>query len=169
LDLEDELNLENLQRAQEKYIDLTFIPKGVKTVLDVGWNGGNALRLKKRRLQLKLISRSSLFKLKLRGSFHLTKFETFETSKKYDLVLMERVQYIQIREGFENAVTLLNDEGALLVSDYFLRENVARDNMSGGRNNKKINYLEIAKEYGFEVVKAEDITVVPTLDLARLK
>jgi len=30
-DLEDELNLENLQRAQEKYIDhLSFIPKASK-------------------------------------------------------------------------------------------------------------------------------------------
>jgi len=44
----------------------------------------------------------------------------------------------------KNAV-LLNDEGALLVSDYFLRENVARDNMFAVAHTKKINYLEIAK------------------------
>jgi len=40
-----------------------------------------------------------MFKAKGEVPFHLTKFETFETSKKYDLVLMsESAQYIQIRE-----------------------------------------------------------------------
>jgi len=33
--------------------------------------------------------------------------------------MSESAQYIQIREG---VVNLLNDEGALLVSDYFLRK-----------------------------------------------
>jgi len=59
--------------------------------------------------------------------------------------MSESAQYIQIREGFEKCCTL-NDEGALLVSDY-LRENVARDNVRGSHT-KKINYLEIAKKYG---------------------
>lgn len=178
-DLEDELNLENLQRSQEKYIDhlISFIPKGVKTVLDVGCGiGGNALRLKKEGFEVEALSpdpaQEKMFKAKGEVPFHLTKFETFETSKKYDLILMsESAQYIQIREGFEKCCTLLNDEGALLVSDYFLRENVETDNVFAVRTHQKLKYLKIAKEYGFEIVKAEDITsrIVPTLDLAKLK
>jgi len=124
---EDEPNLENLQRAQEKYRPSLFL---------LFQRRQNSFRCRMRKemhfekkRSSKLISRSSpeMFKAKGEVPFHLTKFETFETSKKYDLVLMSGVQY-QIREGFEKCCTLLNDEGAF-VSDYFLRENVARDNM----------------------------------------
>lgn len=176
--LEDELNMENLYRAQERYIDhlISFFPKGVKTVLDVGCGiGGNALRLKKSGFEVEALSpdpaQEKVFKAKREVPFHLTKFENFETSKTYDLILMsESAQYIPIKEGFEKCCTLLKDGGTLLVSDYFLRQ-PEKDSVFAARTHEKNEYLKIAGEYGFEVVKAEDITsrVTPTLDLAKLK
>jgi len=53
---------------------------------------------------------------------------------------------ISNQRRFEKCCTL-NDEGALLVSDYFLRENVAEIICSRFAHTKKINYLEIAKEW----------------------
>ena len=178
-DVEDKLNIENLRQAQEKYIEhlISFIPKGVKTILDVGCGiGGNALRLKKEGFEVEALSpdpiQEKMFKAKGEVPFHLTKFEDFKTNKTYDLILMsESAQYIQIRQGFEKCYTILNNEGTLLVSDYFVREKLEKDNLFALYTHQKFEYLEIAREYGFDVVKDEDITskVAPTLDLAKLK
>lgn len=178
-DVEDKLTIENLRQAQEKYIEhlIYFIPKGVKTILDVGCGiGGNALRLKKEGFEVEALSpdpvQEKMFKAKGEVPFHLTKFENFETNKTYDLILMsESAQYIQVRQGFEKCYALLNDEGTLLVSDYFVREKLEKDNLFALYTHQNMEYLEIAKQYGFDIVKAEDITskVAPTLDIAKLK
>jgi len=176
---DEELNVENLHRAQERYIEhlIALIPASVKTVLDVGCGiGGNAVRLKKEGFEVEALSpdpfQQKMFKAKGEVPFHLTKFEDFETSKTYDLILMsESAQYIKIREGFEKCRTLLKDKGTLLVCDFFLREKPEKDNVFAAGIHQESEYLRIAEACGFEVVKAEDITsrVTPTLDLAQLK
>jgi MPBQ/MSBQ methyltransferase len=177
--LEDELNIENLRLAQERYIDhlISFIPKDVKTILDVGCGiGGNALRLKKAGFEVEALSpdaaQAQMFKAKGEVPFYLTKFEDFETPKKYDLILMsESAQYIPIQEGLEKCCSLLNEKGNLLLSDYFIREKAEKNNVFAACTHMEDEYLKFAKEYGFEIVLSEDITsrVAPTLDFVRLK
>lgn len=177
--LEDELNVENLRLAQERYIDhlISFIPKDVKTILDVGCGiGGNALRLKKAGFEVEALSpdaaQAQMFKAKGEVPFYLTKFEDFETPKKYDLIFMsESAQYIPIKEGLEKCCSLLNEKGNLLLSDYFIRENAEKNNVFAACTHQEDEYLRLAKEYGFEIASSEDITsrVTPTLDLVKLK
>ncbi|GAB1541473.1 hypothetical protein NUACC21_41440 [Scytonema sp. NUACC21] len=177
--LEDELNIENLFLAQKRYIDhlISFIPQEVKTVLDVGCGiGGNTLRLLEKGFEVEALSpdiaQEKAFIAKGKVPFHLSKFEKFETDKTYDLILMsESAQYIPLREGLDKCSTLLEDGGSLLISDYFLREKFPNDNVFALCTHEKSEYLKALEEYGFEIVKSEDITsrVTPTLDLAMLK
>jgi MPBQ/MSBQ methyltransferase len=176
---EEELNIENLHRAQERYIEhlMSFIPPDVKTILDVGCGiGGNALRLKQAGFEVESLSpdpaQQKMFKAKGEVPFHLTKFENFDMNKKYDLILMsESAQYIPIKEGLQKCRKLLNEKGNLLISDYFIREKLDKDNVFGVFTHLESEYLNLIQEYGFEIAKAEDISlrVAPTLDLAKLK
>jgi MPBQ/MSBQ methyltransferase len=177
--VEDELKVENLHRAQERYIKhlISLIPQGVETILDVGCGtGGNALLLQEKGFQVEALSpdiaQEEAFKAKGEIPFYLTKFEDFETDKRYDLILMsESTQYIPVKSGFKKCRTILNSKGILLVSDYFLRENFDKDNVLAICTHENSEYLKTAEEFGFEIIKSEDITsrVTPTLDLARLK
>lgn len=176
---DDELKVENLHQAQERYIEylISFIPHDVKTVLDVGCGiGGNALRLMECGFQVESLSpdiaQEQVFKAKEKVPFHLSKFEDFQTDKRYDLILMsESAQYIPIEAGLEKSRTLLNDNGYLLVSDYFIREKFNQDNVFAVCTHEKSEYLKAVEKYGFEIVKSEDISerVTPTLDLAKSK
>ncbi|MBR8840548.1 MAG: methyltransferase domain-containing protein [Stigonema ocellatum SAG 48.90 = DSM 106950] len=176
---EEELKVENLHRAQERYIKhlISLIPQGAQTVLDVGCGvGGNALLLLDKGFQVEALSpdiaQQEAFKAKEDVPFYLTKFEDFQTDKRYDLILMsESTQYIPIKEGFEKSRALLNSKGYLLVSDYFLIENFNKDSVLAICTHQKNEYLKAAEEFGFEIVQSEDITsrVTPTLDLAKLK
>ena len=177
-ELGDDITLENLHRAQEKYLDrlTSFIPENVQTILDVGCGiGGNALRLKKAGYQVESLSpdiaQQKMFKAKGEVPFHLSKFEEFETSKKYDLILMsESAQYIPIQQGLEKCRALLTEKGNLLISDYFIRQ-PEKHNVFAVCTHLESEYLKIAEQHGFHVTRSEDISlnVAPTLDLAKQK
>lgn len=125
----DALTLENFQAAQERYIEnlIRFIPKGVKTVLDVGCGvGGNAAKLLKLGYDVTGICpdpyQGKLFRENTKGKagFKLTTLENFKTDRKFDLILMsESVQYIPFGEGLKKLSQLLRPTGYLLISDYF--------------------------------------------------
>ena len=177
--VDDELNVANLHQAQDRYIEhlISFIPAGVHTVLDVGCGiGGNAVRLTEKGFQVEALSpdvaQERVFKAKDKVPFHLTKFENFATDKKYDLILMsESSQYIALKEGFAKCRQILNKDGYLLVSDYFLRQKLEKENVFAIGTHLQSEYLQVAAESGFEIVKSDDITlrVTPTLDLAMTK
>lgn len=176
--LNDDLTVENLRRAQERYINylIDFIPSHVQTILDVGCGiGGNALQLTQAGFNVEALSPDPFQKQRFIAKgipFHLIKFENFETSQKYDLILMsESSQYIPIREGFEKCCRLLKEKGYLLVSDYFLKQKLEEGNVFAACTHQKNEYLEVAREFGFEAIATENITsrVMPTLDLAKLK
>lgn len=176
---EDELNIENLYIAQERYINhlISFIPENVKTILDVGCGiGGNALQLLEKEFSVEALSpdiaQEAVFLGKGKIPFHLTKFEDFHLDKKYDLILMsESAQYIPIEAGFEKCLALLNQGGYLLVSDYFFKGDLSQNNVFAICTHQKYEYLATAKKYGFEIVESNDITprITPTLDLAMSK
>jgi MPBQ/MSBQ methyltransferase len=177
--LGDELTIENLFLSQKRYIDhlISFIPQDVKTVLDVGCGiGGNTLRLLEKGLDVEALSpdiaQEKAFLAKGKVPFHLSKFEDFETDKTYDLIFMsESAQYIPLKQGMDKCYALLNEGGSLLVSDYFLRKSVLKDNIFALCTHEKSEYLNVVENRGFEIIKSEDITsrVTPTLDFAKLK
>ena len=178
--LEDDLTMDNLRRAQERYAGrlLNFIPEGVERILDVGCGvGGNALRLKKEGYQVEALSpdpsQEEMFKAKTRGEipFHLSRFEDLETDTKYDLILMsESVQYIKPKEGFDKSRHFLKEGGFLLTADYYLKKPLPKNNVLSEGGHIEEEYLKAARDNGFEVIKSEDITpyVTPTFEFARL-
>ncbi|OIO74604.1 MAG: hypothetical protein AUJ85_05210 [Elusimicrobia bacterium CG1_02_37_114] len=165
--------LANLRLAQVKYIDhlIKFIPEGVSSILDVGCGTGVvADRLVNKGYKVLCISpdvyQEKIFKERLNIPFRLTKFEDFDTDSKYDLILMcESMQYLDLDKTFAKCREILNPKGYILTSDYFRKVNT---------NYYKTCYVEEtflkkSEQYGFHVIKHEDITenVVPTLEFAK--
>jgi MPBQ/MSBQ methyltransferase len=90
---DEELTLTRLRVAQEAYTAklLSFIPEGVKTVLDVGCGiGGNAVYLRSRGFIVEGLAPDTLQQEKFikhtnsQVPFYLTRFEDFHTSNSYD-------------------------------------------------------------------------------------
>lgn len=170
----DKLTLENFQAAQERYIKnlIRFIPKGVKTILDVGCGvGGNAAKLLKLGYQVTGICpdpyQGQLFRENTKGKagFKLTTLEKYKTDQKFDLILMsESVQYIPFGEGLKKLSQLLRPTGYLLISDYF-KKGEARG-VPNLPSAQLADYLREVKKAGFKVVKSQDITgdILPTLE-----
>lgn len=170
----DKLTLENFQAAQRRYLDnlIKFIPKGVKTVLDVGCGvGGNAAKLLSLGYQVTGICpdpyQGQLFRENTKGKagFKLTTLEKYKTDQKFDLILMgESVQYIPFREGLKKISQLLKSTGYLLVSDYFKKGSAK--NVPNLPSGKLADYLKEVERAGFKAVKKQDITesILPTLD-----
>jgi MPBQ/MSBQ methyltransferase len=170
----DKLTLENAQAAQERYADnlVKFIPKGVKTILDVGCGvGGNAIKLAELGYKVTGICpdpyQEQLFRKITKGKagFCLTTLEGYNSGEKFDLILMsESVQYIPFKDGFRKISRLLKKDGYLLISDYFKKES-ARNTPNIPSEPLK-DYLAAMDDAGFKVVKKMDITeaILPTLD-----
>lgn len=160
--------MKNLLIAQERYFNhlISFIPEGVKTILDVGCGvGGDAIDLKNKGYDVIFLSpdpyQGKVFKENTGGKipFFLTKFENFNTFLKFDLILMsESVQYIDLKKGFEKSREILMDKGYLLVSDFFKIDDVDDGSIQISGHPHQ-GYLEEAKSNGFIIIKSEDITI----------
>lgn len=171
-----ELTIDTLKNAQKQYIFhlMSFIPKGVKLILDVGCGTGTvAFELKKVGYEVVCISpdayQEDIFK-KTYGNtipFYRTKFEDFNINHKFDLILFcESAQYVQLDKIFSKSVELLNPNSYMLVSDYFRKERCGRYY----KTTKVLSeFLAESIKYGFEIINSEDITknVIPTLELAK--
>jgi len=170
----DKLTLENFQKAQERYLEnlISFIPKGVKTILDVGCGvGGNAAKLSSLGYQVTGICpdpyQGQLFRKNTKGKagFKLTALEKYKTDQKFDLILMsESVQYIPFGEGLKKISYLLRPTGYLLVSDYFKKESAKR--VANLPSAMLKDYMKEIEKAGFKLVKKQDITenILPTLE-----
>lgn len=170
----DPLTMEGLKVAQERYTDhlLTYIPEGVKSILDAGaGTGATSEKLKDRGFDVEALSpdpyQDYLFKKNRSVTFHLSGFQDFKPSKHYDLVLMsESCQYIPMDELFSN-VKACASNGYLLINDYFITH---PDNTAMSKSGHNMDtFMEKAKANGFELLQEEDITdkATPSLDLAK--
>lgn len=171
-----EFTLNEMVKAQGRYIEhlVSFIPKDVKTVLDVGAGiGGNSSYLLSKGYEVEALSpdeyQETVFAEKYNGEvkFHRSKFEDFKPEKKYDLVLeSESACYIQIEPGWETARKTIRDGGYLLASDYFLHHNDGSGDWHIKAAHDEKVYMETAEKFGFKLIREYDQTenTMPTLD-----
>lgn len=172
----DELTPTQLRIAQQVYADrlLSCIPNSVKTILDVGCGiGGNAAYLISRGFSVEGLApdpfqqEQFLHQTQDQAQFHLSRFEDFETTKNYDLLLFsESSQYISVTDLAQKSIRCLHSDGYLLISDMFRKNAGYRQGIFS--NCLVVSELEEAlKQEGFQLLQVEDVSahVVPTIDL----
>jgi SAM-dependent methyltransferase len=168
------LTLDGLKVAQDRFSRqlLTWIPDGVRSVLDVGCGiGSTAKLLKDSGFDVEGLSpdpyHQAAFAERAAAPFHLSRFQEFRPPRSYDLVLMsESAQYIWLDRLFP-AVLESAPGGYLLVADYFTVNGHQR---SLGKSGHPLGeFMEDARACGLDLLRREDITdrVAPTLDLAK--
>ena len=170
----DDLDMKHLRIAQERYLDhfMSFIPKTVKRVLDVGCGvGGNAERLLNDDYIVTSLCPDPLLEPEFikntdnKAPFILTKYEDLNLDETFDLVLMaESCQYINTEKGLDKSKKMLTKDGYLLIIDYFKVDgNEGGIYMAGHSQN---GYKAAAESRGFKLIKEDDITdhVSPSFD-----
>jgi SAM-dependent methyltransferase len=171
----DSRDLDGFRKAQERYTDLllSYIPDGVRSIIDVGCGtGATSLKLKGRDYAVSCLSpdeyQYELFKS--RGiadiAFHPVKFEQLDTGARFDLALFsESFQYLDTEKAFAKCRSILQPGGYVLASDYFRKTDTRYYRTC------KVNeeFLSAARANGYVLAKAEDITerTLPTLTLGR--
>jgi len=171
----EELDMKNLRVAQDRYLRhlLSYIPAGVKTVLDAGCGvGGNAVELKNRGYDVVSLSpdpyQEKVFRENTGGKvqFCLTGFEDFRAERRFDLVLMsESFQYMDLTAGLKKCREVLNGRGWVLISDFFKVDGVddREVHISG---HSLSGFLKELEAEGFKIARQEDVTdrTGPTLN-----
>jgi len=172
----EELTLTRLRVAQEAYTTklLSFIPEGIKTVLDVGCGiGGNAAYLCSRGFIVEGLAPDALQQEKFIKNtngqipFYLTRFEDFHSSNSYDLILFsESSQYIAVDDLAQGAAGLLSSGGYLLVAD-MMRSNAEYREGIFSNCHVASELQATLVQAGFQLIKTEDISthIAPTIDL----
>ena len=175
----ENFSLDEIKNAQKRYIQnlTSYIPDGVRLILDVGCGiGGNALFLIDEGYKVETLSPDDYQKIVIKdifkGSvpFYHSKFESFNTSKQYDLILQsESACYIKIDKGFKKAYEIIKPGGYILVSDYFVYNDDNSESPHLKSSHNLDEYLSSAKKNGFEVISKFDQTehTMPTLDYAK--
>lgn len=177
----DPLTLEGVKIAQKRYEDFLkdeigkLVDSSEQTaVLDVGCGSGiMSETLHHLNYQVEGLSpdlyQKEVFEKRVPVPFHLARFQHFQPSKQYDIVLMsESAQYIPIKKLFEKALEALKSDGHLMVCDYFTYDHAQGPMAKSGHNITK--FMKAAEEAGFHLIKQEDITkrTTPTLDAAKI-
>ncbi len=161
-----EADVSNLNEAQGRYTELIIsnIPDGVKTILDVGCGAGKvAHEMVKRGYEVECVSPSKALNkhaenlLGDQAKVYSSKFEDFQTDKKYDLVLFsESFQYIPIDQSIPRALELLNEGGHILFADFFRRDIPGKHPIGGGH--EWTEWESKRPQFPVEVMLEKDIT-----------
>ncbi|NMF67257.1 class I SAM-dependent methyltransferase [Brasilonema octagenarum] len=173
----EELTLTSLRTAQQAYTDklFSFIPQGISTVLDVGCGiGGNAKYLLERGFNVEGLAPDALQQEKFLKNtngqvpFYLTRFEDFQQTHSYDLILFsESSQYIAVDDLAQGAARLLSSGGYLLIADMMRSDPEYQEGIFSNCHVTS-DLQEALERAGFTLIKAEDISnsVAPTIDLS---
>ena len=173
----DELKVDssNVALAQENYANfiLSHIPKGIKSILDVGCGAGKfAERLLDDGYEVDCVSPSpNLTKhvrqlLGNRSEIFECGYEDLDPEKRYDLILFsESYQYIPFKLSMPQSMKFLKEKGHILICDFF-RKNVEGTNPIGGGHDLKAYYDYVAT-LPLQSLVDVDITAetAPSLDI----
>src|SRR3989344_5856056 len=168
-------SLSNLGKAQEAYTLklISLVPKGVKTVLDVGAGiGDNAILFSKHGYKVLAISPeptqrkifNELSKNYENISFIQSKYEDLNLETKFDLILMsESSNYFPLKKGMRQTAKYLKNGGYLLVAGLFRKRNTKVFSTW----NIYSDFEKQAERVGLTLIKKEDITgpTAPTMQL----
>jgi MPBQ/MSBQ methyltransferase len=172
----EELTLTRLRAAQQAYCAklLELIPRGTQTILDVGCGiGGNATALLDQGFAVEGLAPDPFQQERFlqntqgRAIFHLTQFETFKGTHRYDLILLsESSQYMAADDIARCAMSLLEPGGYLLLAD-MLRSDASYHEGIFSNCHSVSGLLEALEKAGFSLIQAEDISnhIAPTIDL----
>lgn len=166
----EKYTLTEMKQAQLEYTKrlFSFIPDGVKTILDVGAGLGTTARLlTEKGYQVHCLSNDKYQQTVINQKypaipFTKSKFEENPLEKKFDLVLMsESSQYLDWPKTLAKLEMLLNPKGYLLLADYFRKG----DDPFYKTCKIKQPFMN-ASEKSLTLLKEEDITdpVLPTLE-----
>jgi 2-polyprenyl-3-methyl-5-hydroxy-6-metoxy-1,4-benzoquinol methylase len=170
-----EADISNLVLAQEKYVEnlMAVIPNDVTSILDVGCGSGKfAETLIADGYDVDVVAPgnqlSTYAKEKLGDKCILynSKFEDVKTDKKYDLILFsESFQYISMKKALDGSIHHLNENGYILIADFFKTDTAGKSLLGGGHDYAE--WLNILESYTFTFLTKEDITeyTAPTVDL----
>jgi len=168
------VTFDGLKAAQENYTDHLIGLMGTQavSVLDCGCGtGATALKLGARGFEVEGLTpdayQHETFIARTDLPCHKARFQEFQPTRAYDLVLMsESCGYIPTNQLFQS-VRRVAPGGTWLVADYF---SLYKDGSKLSKSGHLLSqFLAEAAAAGLELEYEEDITdkVTPTLDLAR--
>ncbi len=168
-------NIQNFVAAQEKHSDqiVENIPAGTRRILDVGSGSGNlAQKLTQQGFHVDCVIPSSFLaeqvqkKIGGSGKIHVSKFEAVSSEKKYNLILFsESFQYVKLKLSLEKVLNFLDENGHLLICDFFQKDVPGKSPLGGGH--KWVTFEKMISNMPFEKLTDNDISVetAPTIDL----
>lgn len=171
-----EVKITNLPEAQENYSNLllSIMPNNIKTILEVGCGSGRfAYNLTNKGYKVDCVTPKSALTdyaeelLKNKSKVYKSKFENFETTNKYDLILFsESFQYIKMKDSIPKSKEMLNPDGYIMIADFFKTNAEGTSALGGGH--KFSNWKKIISEYSLDIDYEKDITnqTAPTIDIA---
>lgn len=170
-----ELDITNLHIAQDEYANLvvSYIPKSVKTILDVGCGTGQIDKLLlDKGYKVDCLSPSNYLNSQIRKllgdktNIYESTYEDLQTEKKYDMIqFCESFQYIDIEKALSNTQKLLNKDGYMLICDIFKKDVEGKSALSGGHRLSK--FEDLMGKAPFKLIEKLDITeqTAPNMDL----
>jgi SAM-dependent methyltransferase len=166
---------DNILAAQEAYAEfiVSHIPKGTKTILDVGCGAGKfAEKLLDLGFAVDCVSPSpNLTKhvrriLGDRSKIFECGYEEVETDNRYDLVLFsESFQYIPTVQAISQSLKFLNPGGQILICDFFRKKVEGKSPIGGGHDIEE--FYHTVGQSPLQVIEDIDITkeTAPSLDI----
>ena len=170
-----DVNSNNVYQAQKNYAEyiISQIPEGTKSILDVGCGAGKfASELIDLGYKVDCVSPSPNLTKHVRRlvgdrcEIFECGYEELKTDKKYDLVLFsESFQYIPVDKALPQSLQLLNENGHILICDFFSKDVEGTSPIGGGHNLKR--YYETVAKFPLIVITDIDITkeTAPSLDI----